>query len=136
MKMPAFVQLFGPLPSSGMNVFTPASWNFLTAVTASTKTFNFQHGFPQATWAVWKHIWTPKNQWARLVHMTDGPASITEIVSVRNPAVNPIVSAFDITSAFNALITAGAYKHLGFQMQGGGQATLYESRLEITFDLG
>jgi hypothetical protein len=139
------IQLFGPVQSNGANIQTlPTTYAFPgSALTASTKTFDFElnGGFPPVIFAVWRLIWTPgvtTANFMRLVHFDDGPVNVTQIVEIGGVSSStPRNDAVEITTALNALITAGVRKNIGFQVKGNNSTstTLYESRLEITYGL-
>lgn len=141
MAVPFTVNLFGPVQRSG-SLFVPVGpqWTFPPdALSASTKTINFQDGFPPAIRAIWKVMWTTVNTgtYIGLFEMDDGPSNILQWHQFQGSGRGlPDSSGVDVTAIFNDRINAKQYKHLGFQCWDDGinPARIYEARLEIVFE--
>ena len=150
--IPVVLQLFGPVQYEGalhgawghdncqQYNQQDCSWIFPgNALTASTKAFFFQYGYPKVVYARWVIVWTCGNieTSIRLVYMDGGPKNIQEIDRIDCEGhMTPVVRARNITIPLNQLINDRIEKHLGFQTRDNGWAqwTLYESRLEILYD--
>lgn len=137
MTLPLFVQLFGPVQNEGSLVTSIGpTWQWPgAATTASTKTFEFQLGFPIPVWVRWIVLWRTQtvNQYVRLVHADDGPSNITQIAQIQGTGRGePDDSVMNVTVPFQTLVAAGQHKHLGWQLWGDGNPIqIYEVRLEI-----
>lgn len=132
-------QLFGPVQHHGaLKQVHGARWAFPgTALTASTKTFWFNYGFPRAVFARLVVVWRPYWNHIRLVHAADGPSDIQQIGQQinGNGYRNPRVDGLDITAEWNALADAGQYRHIGFQVwNAGGVPEIYEVRIEVVYE--
>ena len=142
MARPEFAQLFGPVQDAGSWLGNPIAgqWSWIgSATTASTKTFEFQLGFPSLSLAMWRVIWRTNSvyQYAGLFHMDNGPSNITQIAQMTGDGTgNPANQALDVTTALNTLITNQTYKNIGFRVWGDSTPSamrIYEVRLELTW---
>jgi hypothetical protein len=134
------VQLFGPLPGTGMAVNSGQEWNFLTALTASVALFEFNLGYAECAVARWLLVWAPHNlaTTARLVAFEGASGStlsglieLAQIQSLGHTGAVPQDAFF--TSKMNELVRAGRSKHIGMQFKGENWVTwrIYESCLEL-----
>jgi len=143
--LPTFVNLMGPRQGDGYVIHPVGTeWKFLTALTASTKMFQFQMGMPPCAYARWMVVWTPNNvaMAARLLAFDYAvnaiPLNPTELGVVQSDgSMNPRPMALEFTDGMNKLIAGRQPKHIGFMVRDDGVNNwiLYESRLELTFTL-
>lgn len=125
-------------PADGVN------WNFLGNAKSSSMSTYFwsllKAGNASIVFARVVFIWNPNTGTSptgiRLVSADDGPVNLIEICQVtQTNYTNPRVDAVDMTTALQALLAAGQYKHLGFQTSGNGGngPIVYGVRLEIVW---
>lgn len=127
-------------------------------VTTSLLEFNFQFPHAPLASALWRVCWQltqPNGQpvpcpnssfyLAQLVACDAGPSNLEQLASIssndnnnQGGAVYVYNRTADVTAAMNALITAGVFKQVGFQISGDStnRLTIFTSRLELTWQVG
>lgn len=112
-----------------------------TALTASTHRFygDLLQG-AKIIHAFWGVAWTPNstsaNTGVRLVKFDNGPVNIEEIYKIEKIGTTPLSDGAYITDALQAIIDAGQFKQLGFQVRGNGTSNtcvVYASWIEIVW---
>lgn len=140
--IPVTYQLFGPAhEKDGITAIHGVTYKAVGACfSCSTVHIPFSQSLPFAERAWVRVCWVPRNiaTTARLIQFDGGPINIVEMGRVySNGAMTPTCPIIDVTSHFNALVSAGIDKHLGFQMADDGvnNWTLYEVQLDVVYRL-
>lgn len=142
---PVSYEFFGPFPDGGLvPQGTAGAYGWAEdATSASIQVLNIDQGVPSdwatALFAEWRLVWLPANasNGVRLVHADSGPSNITQIAEFTgNAGGTPTNTAVDVTADLNALVAAGVWKQLGMQVKQAGGLTIYQSRLEVVWQIG
>jgi len=138
--IPTTYQLFGPAhEKDGITAVHGATYKAVGACfSCSTVHIPFSQGLPPVERAWLRACWIPRNVAVsiRLIQFDGGPVNIVEMGRVNgNGSMNPTCTIVDATSHFNALVSAGIDKHLGFQIADDGVNvwTLYEVQLDVVY---
>lgn len=110
-----------------------------SALTGNTRLFRFSKPHLRAARAEVLGIWSSVHtgNYLQIISMADGPSDIQEMGRIQgNGSMTPNTALVDITEAFNALVEAGADRHIGFRCGGvGQQISLNGVVLRLTLEL-
>lgn len=141
-SIPVTYQLFGPAhDKDGITAVHGGTFKAVGACfSCSTVHFPFSQSLPPVERAWVRVCWVPRNIAAvvRLIQFDGGPINIVEMGRVHgNGSMTPTCPIIDATSHFNALVSAGIDKHIGFQIADDGVNvwTLYEAQLDVVYRL-
>lgn len=144
MVIPAVFQFFGPTQTEGaLTIAMGPDWSHPdAALTPSTKLFRFDLPHPNIASARWTVAWISRSPGAavRLVAMdVASPSPINPIelaVICSSNRDQPSAVSLDVTQKLNDLAKDGRTRIIVQQFRDDGVAwTLYESRLELNFEL-
>lgn len=142
--VPATFQFFGPVQAEGaLTASVGQTWSHPgSALTPSTKILRFDLPHPTVASARWTVAWVPRSPGAavRLVAMDIASPSpvnpITLATICSSDRDQPTAVSVDVTDALATVAAEGRTRILVQQFWDDGVAwTLYESRLEINFEL-
>jgi len=142
--IPATFQFFGPVQAEGaLTATVGGEWTHPgSALTPSTKIMRFDLPQPHIASARWTVAWVPRSPGAavRLVAMdiaSPSPVNPVTLATIcSSDRDQPTAVSVDVTGQMNALASDGRTRILVQQFWDDGVPwTLYESRLELTFEL-
>lgn len=142
--IPATFQFFGPTQTEGaLTISMGPEWTHPdAALTPSTKLFRFDLPHPNIASARWTVAWIPRSPGAavRLVAMdiaSPSPVNPVELAVIcSSNRDQPTAVSLDVTQKINDLAKDGRTRIIVQQFRDDGVAwTLYESRLELNFEL-
>ena len=132
------VDIYGPEPRDAQATADSPGGTYTwpgAALSTSTRRFYFDRGLRTLVRATWELAWIPDGtgDGVRLVHMDDGPTNITQIAERTGAPAGYEYYTADLTSAINALIASGVFKHIGLQWKASGTIEVHRSSLVLVF---